>query len=74
MYRDPDVVIEETVENLRLLAEFFSDEIDTLSLNSLQTPALHRIREARSAIIALVPKLQAARESQRQPASEQFQW
>jgi len=74
MYRDPDVVIEETVANLRLLAEFFSDEIDTLSLNSSQTPALHRCREARSAIIALVPKLQAARESQRLPTTEQFQW
>jgi hypothetical protein len=64
MFRDPDIVIQETVENLRLLAEFFSDEIDTLLLDREQTPALHCCREARSAIVALVPKLRAAREVQ----------
>ena len=67
MFRDPDIVIEETVENLKLLAEYFGDEIDTLSYNAEQTPALHRCREARSAIVALVPKLRAAREAQAAP-------
>lgn len=62
MFRDPDVVIDETVENLKLLAEFFGDAVDVLSYDQEQTKALHKCREARSAIIALIPKLCAARD------------
>jgi hypothetical protein len=63
MYRDPDVVIEQTVENLRLIAEFLNEEIATY--DHLQTPAMHRFREARSTVAALIPKLTAVRNMQR---------
>jgi hypothetical protein len=63
MFRDPDIVIEQTVENLKLLAEFFNEEIE--AHDNSQTPALHRFRDARSTTISLVPKLAAVQEVQR---------
>jgi hypothetical protein len=63
MFRDPDVVIEQTVENLKLLAEFFSAEIETH--DHQQTPALHRFRDARSTTVALIQKLAAVQQIQK---------
>ena len=73
VFREPVSLIDETLDNLRLLAELFSDEIDTMTHGVAQTPSIHRCREARSAIVALLPKLQAARETQRSPLAGQHQ-
>jgi hypothetical protein len=67
VFREPVSLIDETVENLQLLAELFGDEIDSMTHGAAQTPSIHRCREARAAIVALLPKLQAARETQRAP-------
>ena len=67
MFHDTTTLIDEAVENLNLLAELFADEIDTLRKQDVQTPPLHRYREAYMTIAVLVPKLKAARELQ-QPA------
>jgi quinol monooxygenase YgiN len=64
MFRDTVTLIDETVENLHMLAELFADELDTLTHAQQQTPAMHRCREARTAIVALLPKLKDARELQ----------
>ena len=61
MFRDAVTLIDETVDNLNLLAELFADEIGELKRGGVQTPELHRYREAHSCIAALLPRLQAAR-------------
>lgn len=60
MFQDPNALIEQTLENLSLLAEFFGDEVATLDRHGQQTQTLHRCREARNAIVSLLPKLRAA--------------
>ena len=70
MFADPVQLIDQTLDNLETLAALFADEIDERTHDAaLQSPALHRCREAHRAIALLVPKLKAARQIQAtQPA------
>jgi hypothetical protein len=65
MFSDPVQMIDQTLDNLETLAALFADEIDERTHGAVvQSPTLHRCREAHRAITALMPKLKAARATQ----------
>lgn len=65
MYRDPVVLIDQSIENLLTLAELFADESgERLALAPPLTPRARMCKEAAQTIRVLLPKLQAARATQ----------
>lgn len=65
MFIDPDMLIDETIENLELLAHLFADELDELTHNPMQvTPDAHRRREALGAARTAITKFQAVRSAE----------
>lgn len=68
MFIDPVTLIDQTIENLELLAQLFADELDERTHNPMQvTPEAHRCREALGATRLAITKLQAARSVQAAP-------
>lgn len=62
MYRDPVVLIDQSIENLATLAELFADESgERLAIAPPLSSRARMCKEAAQTIRVLLPKLQAAR-------------
>ncbi len=64
MLRDPLTLIDQSIENLRTLVELFADEAGERLPAAPMTPEARLCKEAALTIRVLLPKLQAARQTQ----------